>query len=231
MRLQDDFGQKFAVIGYAHDTKLQTARFIARQQEQRQLQAIVDLAVGLQARVLVLLPGVQFGKNFFVAGRGKDHGTLLCWNCRRMILKGSQFIRQRNTANTGVDPVNGVHEVAGMEQRRHAGTAPRIGAAITMQKRQKQRWRRLQLGFFCQKYIDVGGIRCCDDLRQPQSACDIRFPIRWSLGRRQSEPRGAQNAITARRQIPGFCRFRKPNHLRGAEIHNFVFGERLIEFF
>ena len=166
-----------------------------------------------------------------VAGRGKDHGTLLCGNCRRMILKGHQLICQRNAADTGTDPVDRAHEIAGMEQRCHTGAAPRIGAAIAMQKRQKQRWRRLQLGFFCQKYIDVGGIRCCDDLRQPQSACDIRFPIRWSLGRRQSEPRGAQNAITARRQIPGFYRVRKPDHLRGAEIHNFIFGECLIEFF
>ena len=80
MRLQDDFRQKFTVIWNTHDAELQAPCVIARQQKQRQLQAIVDLSVGLQARVLVLLPGVQFGKNFFVAGRGKDHGALLCGN-------------------------------------------------------------------------------------------------------------------------------------------------------
>ena len=49
MRLQDDPRQKFAVTGDAQDAELQTARFIARQQKQRQLQAIVDFTIGLQA--------------------------------------------------------------------------------------------------------------------------------------------------------------------------------------
>ena len=80
MRLQDDFGQKFAVIGYAQNAELQTACSIAWQQKQRQLQAIVDLAVGLQARVLVLLPGIQLGKDLLIAGRGKNYGALLCGN-------------------------------------------------------------------------------------------------------------------------------------------------------
>lgn len=77
MRLQDDSRQKFAVIGYTHDTELQAARFIAGQQKQRQLQAIVNLAVGLQARVLNLLPGIQFGEDLLIAGRGKNYGALL----------------------------------------------------------------------------------------------------------------------------------------------------------
>ena len=55
MRLQDDSRQKFAVIGYAQNAELQAARVIARHQKERQLQAIVDLAVGLQARVVVIL--------------------------------------------------------------------------------------------------------------------------------------------------------------------------------
>ena len=80
MRLQDDSRQKFAVIGYAQNAELQAARVIARQQKQRQLQAIVDLAVGLQARVSNLLPGIQFGKDLLVAGRGEDQGALLCGN-------------------------------------------------------------------------------------------------------------------------------------------------------
>ena len=139
MRLQDDSRQKFAVVGYTHDTELQTACTIARQQKQRQLQAIVDLAVGLQARILNLLPSIQFGKDLLIAGRGKDHGALLCGNRCRMILERGQLICQCDTADTGVDPVNGVHEVAGMEQRRHAGTAPRIGAAITGDHGKKHR--------------------------------------------------------------------------------------------
>ena len=148
-----------------------------------------------------------------------------------MILERGQLIRQRDAADTGADPVDRAHEVAGVEQCRHAGAAPWIGAAIAMQKRQKQRRLRSQFRFLCQKYIDTGGICRGDDLHQPQSAYDIRFPVRWSLGRRHSEPGGAQNTIPAWRQIPGFYRARKPNHLRSAEIHNFVFGERLIEFF
>ena len=61
------------------------------------LQAIVDLAVGLQARVVDLLPSIQFAKDLLIAGRGKDHVTLLCGNCYRVILKGGQFIRQRES--------------------------------------------------------------------------------------------------------------------------------------
>ena len=80
MRLQDDSRQKFAVIGCAHDAELQAARFVAWQQKQRQLQAIVDLAVGLQARVLDLLPSIQFAKDLLIAGRGKNYGALLCGN-------------------------------------------------------------------------------------------------------------------------------------------------------
>lgn len=79
---------------------------------------------------LVFGPSVQFSKNFFVAGRGKDHGALLCGDRRRMILEGCQFICQRNAADIGTDPVDRAHEVAGMEQRRHTGAAPWIGAAI-----------------------------------------------------------------------------------------------------
>ena len=130
MRLQDDSRQKFAVIGYAQNAELQTARAIARQQKQRQLQAIVDLAVGLQARILLLLHGIQLGKDLLVAGRGKNYGALLCGNCRRMILERSQFIRQRDAADTGADPVDRAHEIARMKKRRHAGAAPRIEAAI-----------------------------------------------------------------------------------------------------
>ena len=69
MRLQDDPRQKFAVIGYAEDAELQAARVIARQQKQRQLQAIIDLSVGLQARVLNLLPSIQFAKDLLIADR------------------------------------------------------------------------------------------------------------------------------------------------------------------
>ena len=158
MRLQDDSRQKFAVIGYAHDTKLQTARFIARQQEQRQLQAVVDLAVGLQARILLLLHGIQLGKDLLVAGRGKDHGALLCRNRRRVILKGGQLIRQRNAADTGADPVDRAHEVAGMEQRRHAGAAPRIGAAIAGNHGKKHRLFA-QRGNICRKNRNARLIR------------------------------------------------------------------------
>ena len=79
---------------------------------------------------MLLLHGVQLGKDLLVAGRGKNHGALLCGNCRRMILKGGQLIRQRDAADTGIDPVDRAHEVAGMEQRRHAGAAPWIGAAV-----------------------------------------------------------------------------------------------------
>ena len=129
MRLQDDSRQKFTVIWNTHDTELQAACSIARQQKQRQLQAVIDFTIGLQARVLVLLRSIQFGKNLIKAGRSKDHGALLCRDCRRVILEGSQLIRQRNAADIGADPVDGAHEVAGMEQRRHAGAAPRIEAA------------------------------------------------------------------------------------------------------
>ena len=55
MRLQDDSRQKFTVIWNTHDAELQAARFVAWQQKQRQLQAIVDLAIGLQACVVVIL--------------------------------------------------------------------------------------------------------------------------------------------------------------------------------
>ena len=113
-------------------TELQAARVIARQQKQRQLQAIVDLAVGLQARVLNLLPSIQFAKDLLIAGRGKNYGALLCGNCCRVVLESGQFIRQCNAADTGADPVDSAHEVAGMKQRRHAGAAPWIGAAIAM---------------------------------------------------------------------------------------------------
>ena len=41
MRLQDDPRQKFAVIGFAQNAELQTACAIARQQKQRQLQAVI----------------------------------------------------------------------------------------------------------------------------------------------------------------------------------------------
>ena len=139
MRLQDDSRQKFTVIWNTHDAELQAARVIARQQKQRQLQAVVDLTVGLQARVVVILFGTQFGEDILIAGRGEDQGTLFCRDCRRMILKGCQLIRQRNTADTGADPVDRAHEVAGMEQRRHAGAAPRIGAAITGDHGKKHR--------------------------------------------------------------------------------------------
>ena len=47
-----------------------------------------------------------------------------------MILERSQLIRQRNAADTGADPVDRAHEIARMKKRRHAGAAPRIGAAI-----------------------------------------------------------------------------------------------------
>ena len=139
MRLQDDSRQKFAVIGYAQNAELQAARVIARHQKERQLQAIVDLAVGLQARILLLLHGIQLRKDLLVAGRGKDHGALLCGNRRRMILERGQLIRQRDAADTGTDPVDRAHEVAGMEQRGHAGAAPRIGAAITGDHGKKHR--------------------------------------------------------------------------------------------
>ena len=86
----------------------------------------------MQARILVRLPGIQFGENFLVAGRGKDHGTLLCGNRRRVILKGRQFIRQCDAAYIRADPVDCAHEIARMKKRRHAGAAPRIGAAIAM---------------------------------------------------------------------------------------------------
>ena len=66
MRLQDDSRQKFAVIGYAQNAELQAARVIARHQKERQLQAIVDLAVGLQARILLLLHGIQLRKDLLV---------------------------------------------------------------------------------------------------------------------------------------------------------------------
>ena len=78
MRLQDDSRQKFAVIWNTHDAELQAARVVARQQKERQLQAVVDLAVGLQARVLLLLHGIQLGKDFLIAGRGKNYGDLGC---------------------------------------------------------------------------------------------------------------------------------------------------------
>ena len=130
MRLQDDFGQKFAVIGNTQDAELQAARVIAWQQKQRQLQTVVDFTIGLQACVVVILYTIQFGKDLLVAGRGKNHGALLCRNRRRVILKGCQFIRQRDAADTGADPVDRAHEIAGVEQSRHAVTAPWIGAAI-----------------------------------------------------------------------------------------------------
>ena len=130
MRLQDDSRQKFAVIGGAHDTELQAACAIAGQQKQRQLQAIVDLAVSLQAHGLLLLHSIQFRDDILIVGRGKDHGALFRWNRRCVILERSQLIRQRNTADTGADPVDRAHEVAGMEQCRHAGAAPWVGAAI-----------------------------------------------------------------------------------------------------
>ena len=107
MRLQDDSRQKFAVIGGAHDTELQAACAIAWQQKQRQLQAIVDLAVGLQARILLLLHGIQLGKDLLVAGRGKNYGALLCGNCRRVILERGQLIRQRDAADIGAPPRKG----------------------------------------------------------------------------------------------------------------------------
>ena len=81
---------------------------------------------------MVILYTIQFGKDLLIAGCGKDHGALFRWNRRRMILKSCQLIRQRNAADIGADPVDRAHEVAGMEQRRHAGAAPRIGAAIAM---------------------------------------------------------------------------------------------------
>ena len=115
MRLQDDSRQKFAVVGNAQDTELQAACAIARQQKQRQLQAIVDLSVGLQARILLLLHGIQLGKDFLIAGRGKNYDALLCGNCRRVILKGCQLIRECDAADTGIDPMDRAHEVAGME--------------------------------------------------------------------------------------------------------------------
>ena len=87
MRLQDDSRQKFTVIWNTHDAELQTARFVAREQKQRQLQTIVGLAVGLQARILAFLPGIQFGKDLLIAGRGKDQGALLCMDRRRVILE------------------------------------------------------------------------------------------------------------------------------------------------
>ena len=80
MRLQDDSRQKFAVIGNTQDAELQAACSIARQQKQRQLQAVIDLAVGLQARILLLLHGIQLGKDLLIAGRGKNYGALLCGN-------------------------------------------------------------------------------------------------------------------------------------------------------
>ena len=82
MRLQDDSRQKFAVIGYAQNAELQTACAIAWQQKERPLQAVVDLSVGLQARILLLLHGIQLGKDFLIAGRGKNYDALLCGNCR-----------------------------------------------------------------------------------------------------------------------------------------------------
>ena len=107
-----------------------------------------------------------------------------------MILERGQLVRQRDAADIGADPVDGAHEIAGMEQCGYAGAAPRIGAAIAMQKRQKQRRLRLQIRFLCQKYIDAGGIRRCDDLRQPQSAHDIRFSVCGSSCRRKNNPSG-----------------------------------------
>ena len=98
MRLQDDSRQKFAVVGNAQDTELQAACAIARQQKQRQLQAVIDFTIGLQARVLVLLRSIQFGKNLIKAGRSKNYDALLCGNCRRMILERGQLIRQRDAA-------------------------------------------------------------------------------------------------------------------------------------
>ena len=150
MRLQDDPRQKFTVIWNTYDAELQAACAIARQQKQRQLQAIVDLAVGLQARVLDLLPSIQFAKDLIIAGRGKNHGTLLCGNCRRVILERGQLIRQRDAADTGIDPVDRAHEVTGMEQRRHAGAAPRVGAAIAGNHGEKHRLFA-QRGNICRK--------------------------------------------------------------------------------
>ena len=40
-----------------------------------------------------------------------------------MILERGQLIRQHDAADTRADPVDRAHEVAGMEQRRHAGRA------------------------------------------------------------------------------------------------------------
>ena len=88
---------------------------------------------------MVILYTIQFGKDLLVAGRGKNHGALLCRNRRRVILKGCQFIRQRDAADTGADPVDRAHEIAGVEQSRHAGTAPRIGAAIAGDHGEKHR--------------------------------------------------------------------------------------------
>ena len=86
-----------------------------------------------------LLPGIQFGEDLLIAGRGKNYGALLCGDRRRVILESGQLIRQRNAADIGTDPVDRAHEVAGMEQRGHAGAAPRIGAAITGDHGKKHR--------------------------------------------------------------------------------------------
>ena len=63
-------------------------------------------------------------------------GTSQFYICLAEPLK---FICQCDTADTGADPVDRAHEVAGMEQRRHAGTAPRIGATIAGDHGKKHR--------------------------------------------------------------------------------------------
>ena len=95
-----------------------------------------------------------------------------------MILERGQLIRQRDAADTGADPVDRTHEVAGMEQCGHAGAAPRIGAAIAGDHGEEHRLFA-QRGNICRKNRNTGLIRGGHQLCLPDTADGIGGFVSW----------------------------------------------------
>ena len=151
-----------------------------------------------------LLPSIQFAKDLLIAGRGKDHGALLCGNRCRMILERGQLIRQCDATDTGADPVNGVHEVAGMEQRRHAGTAPRIGAAITGDHGKKHRLFA-QRGNICRKDGNARLIRGGYQLCLTNAAYGISGFVSRGDRSREFRKGGVEQSVPGGGQRVGLC--------------------------
>jgi hypothetical protein len=158
----------------------------------------------LQARVLLLLHGIQLGKDFLIAGRGKNYGALLCGDRRRVILESGQLIRQRNAADIGTDPVDRAHEVAGMEQRRHTGAAPRIGAAITGNHGEEHRLFA-QRGNICRKNGNARMIYGEHQLCLPDAAYGISGFVSRSNCGRELWKSSFEQSIPGSSQCVGLC--------------------------